>query len=260
MLRRAVTNNVKFSVAFKRDLSYEINEAKTHFVCHVTEHNNFLVVRYGGIVFSVFRECGHLNVTGVKTFEQVERAIEHTNNLFKTNINAKCIRIDNSTSLGSFVADFKYGSDIIIPIDLWTLKENIKADKDERSSFNFRPHIFPGAVYRRREQPTIILFSSGKYIVVGAKSPEKVAEAAITLWSKIARLPRLAPQPPTEQSAVSVLSARKPSICACATAILESENHIEEVLPCANTVGDSSQLGHKELASRIVLPLHANTR
>jgi transcription initiation factor TFIID TATA-box-binding protein len=53
----------------------------------------------------------------------------------------------------------------------------------------YEPEQFPGMIYRMRDPKNVVLiFGSGKFVIVGAKSEEQVPEAARRLMSRILEL------------------------------------------------------------------------
>ena len=167
--RRYKTYNVKFN--FKLDdkilaakLVDEIDTKK--------KQNNFRVIRIDKIVYAVF-SSGHVNVTGVQDFDRVCDAIHNFNVKYKIHAD-KCstaYSVDNSTSTAYY---FEEGSNKRINIS--TFKKTYTINR-EKVTISHRPHYFPGVILRRAGKCTAILFSSGRFIIIGAKSIEEINEA-----------------------------------------------------------------------------------
>ena len=161
------THNVKFHFKSNiRDLSYKTkNYIKS-------THKNFIVLRIDEKVFTIFNS-GHINVTGVKCFNDVYNTVRMFCNHFLEcdyEYCKKSITVDNSTC--SAYIDVKkklYLPDLI---------------KVTKRTVSLRPDFFPGAVLREKNQPTVVVFSTGKFIIIGGKSYSEVNE----LYQQICQL------------------------------------------------------------------------
>lgn len=142
---------------------------------YVRFHSNFWTVRppgEGNLVYVVFPKSGHVNVSGIKDFEETELARVKFEKLFGArSTGAFCV--DNSTAVGAI--PFQNVS----PAGLYKTVV-------EQQHFPFpctvsiRPHYFPSVLLRpkhrcRHRISTVILFSNGKFIIVGAKRPSQIA-------------------------------------------------------------------------------------
>lgn len=138
-------------------------------------------VKQKKISFSYFRSSGTVNVSGIPNFNSLPQVITLCNYLLNESLTLQDLVIDNSTSVG----DLKEWFPIILntslrhPIHLRRLKNfvdgTVKQSSDLRSdylSLSLRPHFFPGAVLRLTAfNGCLIVFSTGKFIIVGAKTP-----------------------------------------------------------------------------------------
>lgn len=142
--------------------------------------NNFVVIRDGRIVFTIFHKSGHVNVSGVRDFSKIEEALAIFNRLFKTAVSREKITVDNSTSSGSLFTPLIASSEKIVAVQRLNLKElknRVESVGGEESTLHLRPHFFPGAVFRRKGKSTLIVFTTGKFIIVGAKNRLQIREA-----------------------------------------------------------------------------------
>jgi transcription initiation factor TFIID TATA-box-binding protein len=79
--------------------------------------------------------------------------------------------------ISNLVITTDYGS----PVDLNDLVLALPFDKTE-----YEPEQFPGLIYRIDEPSAVCLvFSSGKCVITGTKSPEDADEAADTLMDEL---------------------------------------------------------------------------
>lgn len=157
-------------------------------------HSNFATVRINPYVFIMFLKSGHVNVSGIKNFEDINTAIQVFNRHFSLNIHRDNITIDNSTASGEF-------NHSIILQKLRQIPSNLRV--------SIRPYCFPSALIRpppnhkkgnsyikktNKEKTSentvdiasIILFANGKYIIVGAKSEHQI----LTTFKKLSDMVR----------------------------------------------------------------------
>ena len=151
---------------------------------HVVYHGNFLTVRpppslvkhltdRAKLVYVVFPSSGHVNVSGIKDFDTCYQAVQVFEHLFSVKATSD-ICVDNSTASGRFPV-----------ID--NLRLSRLFDKVEEFAFpctiSIRPHYFPSVLLRpaQRSLPepnlisTSIVFTNGKFIIVGSKTRAQVA-------------------------------------------------------------------------------------
>lgn len=166
-------SNEKIHLPLARDDTLLLASDSTS-VKHV---NNFVIIRVSKIVFTIFHKSGHVNVSGVRDFSKIEEALRIFNDLFKTEVTEKKIIIDNTTSSGSLFDSSTSEAAYSKRIDLRELKRRVDLLGSEDISLSLRPHFFPGAVFRRRGKGTLIIFATGKFIIVGAKNRLQVREA-----------------------------------------------------------------------------------
>ncbi|MCG8669261.1 MAG: hypothetical protein MI867_07585 [Pseudomonadales bacterium] len=188
---------------------------------------NFAVLKLNtrdNLVYTIFPRSGHVNVTGVKNFNHIPRALHIFNKLFGACVLQSDVTVDNSTSSGQLESGCKSSRQADNPtgkshrspasvlkasekqkkkkkktggwtrvsrarapsypqrkprLDLVRLKQLIDSEGDpQQVRLSLRPHFFPGAVLRRRQQNgSVILFNTAKYVVVGAKNRRQVEDA-----------------------------------------------------------------------------------
>ena len=133
-------------------------------------------------MYTIFYRSGHINISGIRTFESIKEAILNLNFHFVLNVSLDNIVVDNSTASGKFK---KFDKSIINRITSSSLA----------SAFNIsiRPHYFPSIIIRERSSfhsqsthkkrlkkivsfATCILFTNGKFIIVGGKSECMIRE------------------------------------------------------------------------------------
>ncbi len=163
--------NVKFHFAVNHPLSipdHLLNRESTK------KHVNFFVIWLKTFVYIIFPSAGHVNVSGVPSFESISIALKEFNAQFGYAIQRSDIKIDNTTASGRF-ARFDFPK---------LLKHCSKNHPDYRISVrtDFFPSIIlrPSSLSRRQNLSgsvglsTCIIFSNGKYIIVGAKSIDSI--------------------------------------------------------------------------------------
>lgn len=146
----------------------------------VQRHTNFLVVRLPpALTYTVFPVSGHVNVTGIRSFESVQCAIDKFLTFCGAELsdNTKVI-IDNSTASGKFHL-------IAGRPDLSALSAK-NSDPNRQVDISIRQNYFPSVLIRARKNlrsvlPTTVLFSNGKYNIVGGKSHHAIELAHKTV-------------------------------------------------------------------------------
>ena len=190
----------------------------------VRRRKNFCVKRINGLVFTIF-SSGHVNATGIKSFDNVTLAIRE----FYTHFNLQLTErqpfvIDNSTSIASFFPLREGGggdgggggggrrrggeerrinisalSAPIIKAAAASVNSGNKGSRcrgdnggptgvEDKITLSLRPYFFPGAVIRRENKCSIVLFATGKFIIIGAKSRAEIDHAYDTICATITRL------------------------------------------------------------------------
>jgi len=168
------TYNVKCRFRIQEKLS--IPEELEPFV---TTHSNFVVLRLLHFVITSFYKAKSVNVTGVRNFDDLEKARQAFNDFIKPKIKVEKedVIVDCSTSSGR--------TNQKVHIDL----PKIQADIDgEKIGVSYNPHYFPGAVIRRKKKGTVILFRTGSYIILGSKSAEEVHDSFRSICKLIKRV------------------------------------------------------------------------
>ena len=160
--------NVK--IHFKAKLSAEIPSTLKG---NCKSHSNFITVRIKPYVCTIFQKSGHVNMSGIPNFEKINQALSLFNSHFFTNIREEDIVVDNSTTSGNLSISEKN-----IPLD------KLNGNSDKVTVF-IRPHFFHSAVIRPGKSAdhrgTVVLFSNGKYFIVGCKSVPDITETVSQL-------------------------------------------------------------------------------
>lgn len=141
---------------------------------HAVRKGNFTIYRdheYKKVVFTLFHFSRHVNLTGVRSYTALEEAVKRFGELVNEIIPPANVVIDNSTASGRIWTDGRAYLDISL------LKDILRRDEKSSSTLSIRSDFFPGAVLRRKGFSSVIIFSSGKFIIVGGKSPWHIQEA-----------------------------------------------------------------------------------
>lgn len=151
----------------------------------IVHHGNFWTVRPPGhskLVFVVFPASGHVNVSGIRNFALTHAATKIFEDLFDTKITSE-LHIDNSTASGRLAVGVGSANDE----DQQQLQLTRLFGNLDRLAFpctvSIRPHYFPSALLRPLKRAlsdpdlisTSILFTNGKFIIVGSKTEAQVA-------------------------------------------------------------------------------------
>lgn len=131
---------------------------------HVREAHNFCVFRLGQLTFSHFAKSGHVNCSGTRSRRLLPHSLQVAETLFD-----KVLSLHSDIKIASSTWSGRFGHDRV----------NVPQSAEElrRAGFvvSLRPSVFPGAVIRKYlAHPTVLLFSNGKYVVIGAKEERSV--------------------------------------------------------------------------------------
>jgi len=143
----------------------------------VKKYQNFFIWRFRKLVYIIFNTSKTINVTGCTNFDS--EPIQAIKFFFKHFLKTEApspfplFIIDNSTISGKFKLKSK--------INLHKIPKFVQTS----FSVSIRPHFFSAAVIREKSQPTILLFPSGSYIILAAKS-------FAGIWEKVQILSNLA--------------------------------------------------------------------
>ena len=88
--------NIKFHFRTKISAEFIHNLEKKQGV----RHNNFTIVKEKNLIFTIFHNSRHINVTGVLNFAKIDESLNLFNSWFNAEIKWSDIIIDNTTSLG----------------------------------------------------------------------------------------------------------------------------------------------------------------
>ena len=160
--------------------TFQVKNVKVHFKTHknliipkktqplCTTHSNFITLRSTPYVFVIFAKSGHVNVSGIRNFEDIKNIIPTVKDQLCVDVQASDIVIDNSTASGQ-----------ISKINFHDLQKHAST---HNVLVILRPHFFPSALIRQKKtsqnivKGTIILFQNGKFIIVGCKSYSAIEE------------------------------------------------------------------------------------
>lgn len=138
----------------KKLLSLKVITKRTS--CFVFKLKHFTYVVYNG---------GHVNITGIKNLKRVHKSVK---TLFKTKITSHscCYSIDNITATGK-LKNKLYGKFSKI------LQQH---ENNPYYLIKYSPEAFPGAALKfyHYDGGTIVIFPSGKFIVVGCRTTETI--------------------------------------------------------------------------------------
>ena len=127
------------------------------------KYPNFLVI-HDNHKYTIFKKGAgkgqHINITKIKSFEDIHTALFRLNDLLATRFAVGDMIIDNITAT----------SNLGKKIDLCSF---LRAHSSLNIAYN--AESFPGA-FIRFSCATVILFSSGKLVIVGAKSCKAVEQ------------------------------------------------------------------------------------
>lgn len=141
----------------------------------IVRHTNFSVYRpLARLTFTLFHRSSHVNVTGVSSYTLLEKAVSFFNERFETSVCVREVTIDNITASGRLQLNE------LPAINLREIQRSL-SPTSPYGVFSLRADFFPGAVLRKPQCSTVIIFASGKFVIVGSKSPWQIQEAFLRL-------------------------------------------------------------------------------
>ena len=181
--KQPTIHNIKFH--FKLDCGFNYHK-------HVRLHNlkskcwgnyyTFKLANKKKPAFSFFPKSKFVNVTGVANFDDITKTVSDFNILFDTCVDPNKVIIDNITACGSFEEAARDNASLCkkrCKINLSNVRKLIiKQDEYKDINLSLYPLHFPGLVIRfPNKLPTCVLFSSGKFTIVGAKNADEIHKA-----------------------------------------------------------------------------------
>lgn len=133
----------------------------------VRELHNFTVFRLDKLTFTHFSKSGHVNCSGTARRELLSRSLDVAEKLFGRRLELDQVKISSSTWSGRFAHTH---------INIPRSAESIQSDPNG-FYVSLRPSVFPGAVVRHPNLPTLILFANGKFVAVGVKKGDEASSA-----------------------------------------------------------------------------------
>ena len=167
--------NVKIHFTLKEDLieCVKLSSLRKRF-------SNYYTIRFPGdrIAYTIFPKSKFVNITGIPNFAAIPHAVKRFNEDFQCNVTKEDVIIDNSTATGQF--DLSVFAEDAIPLRQIKYVFERDTHQEDCSSVTLCPKYFPAAVFRRftsgKKQPTVVLFSSGKFNILGARGAGEVLD------------------------------------------------------------------------------------
>ena len=159
-------NNIKASFIFENNL--------------IQHENKQVIWKNGNFTFTIYKHSQQLvNVTGLKSAEEIEQQKSVIEEMFQQKV--KKVRIDNT-----FFSKKDYKN-----IDIPSLYKHLKENKDYFVSYNIE--VFAGMYLHPKDKqyPTMIIFRTGSYTMMGGKSLKIVYECEIFLKTLIQKYLKL---------------------------------------------------------------------
>ncbi len=210
--------NFKVQCKIKSPFLFHFLNNKCFNVYKIKEHCNYWVHR-DKFVYIIFNN-GHINITKIKTFSDLKKALKHLLNVYHLK-NKKCldndkktktcvcyfclnhifsnIKIDNLTIYGELflkTIDLNAVKDLLLRknTSIFQYKETFYFITNVKYDIQFFPGLFINIQRKRRNRKnisqmkkwgTIILFSNGKFTIVGIKKDKNILKVLTILKSFI---------------------------------------------------------------------------
>ena len=172
------------SVKFHFQTYFPIHQRPEYLTQYTSIGNNFYTIAYESYRFTIFPCSKYVNVSGLSFFEEVHQAIDTFENILETRVKLNTVKVDNSTAVGSLSLTDK--KEEKLNLDLYSIpialqKAQCQRKKWKNCSAVVRPSKLPCAILRRTKKPTINIFPSGKFVILGGKCQKEVLEANLLI-------------------------------------------------------------------------------
>ena len=153
-----------YKVSIKYTLFGNTIDSKLHNISIRKKGTSFYIFKLGDYTYSVYSK-GHINITGLKTIRDIFQSIKQIENVL--NMSITHFNIDNVT----------YSDKLKTPVTTYSFVDLLHFIKQSNkfTSVQYSAQKFPGAFLKLIQFGTIILFSSGKYTLVGCNSISKIS-------------------------------------------------------------------------------------
>ena len=153
-------NNIKASFIFEKNV--------------IKNKNKQVIWKNGNITFTIYKHTQQLvNVTGLKSAEEIEQQKNSMEEMFQQRVLK--VRVDNI-----FFSKKDYKN-----IDMCSIYNDLKDNKDYFIDYNIE--VFAGMYLHPKDKsyPTMIVFRTGSYTIMGGKSVKIVYECELFLKTLI---------------------------------------------------------------------------
>ena len=145
----------------------------------VKHYNNFSIVKskYVYTVFTKTKILGsfHINITKIPSLEHVPMALNDINSIINENFSILNYKIENLTCLHNFQNK----------LNLVKISENFNQNLNlQIVKMHYNPEKFPG-MFLSIKECTILIFSSGKMVVIGAANEDNAKKGLNAVYNFI---------------------------------------------------------------------------
>ena len=172
-----IIQNVKIGIRF--DVArYDMQNLKKRATCqceNISNYHNFSVLR-SVFVYSIFWNCGYINITKIPSTQKIEKAISHI--LLILGINSSHLEekhIHNICASGAFSKN----------LDLTKIKNQLSQREDLKVRRNLS--TFLALFVKVIGTGTCVLFQNGKYSLVGVKTEQTLAKLIAKIALEISK-------------------------------------------------------------------------
>ena len=142
-------------------------------------HGNYISLK-GKYSYVIFPKNGYVNVTGIRKIEEISCVLHNLCLDFSLDrdLIVSDFIIDNTTATGNLEKR----------INLSTLQEYIVTKPSCDFTVSYNRDIFSGAFIKSCFGPTVIIFSSGKYNILGSKCLQSLTQVSLKFHALINEL------------------------------------------------------------------------
>lgn len=182
-------SNIKLSLKFEADPAVLKTYVKNNISITKPKNSSFFVIRQKcqekTIVFIIYYS-GHANITGVHVLSDIMKnfILDFILNLPSV-VRINSLKIDNITATGCYPNLMSLINRSNQVTDFDDLLHKLDTEKTFITYIQYSTQKFPGAFIKSTANCTIVLFTSGKFNILGVKCFEKIEEINIKIHDLI---------------------------------------------------------------------------
>ena len=174
--------NIKCSVKIAHPVSLKVLEERCvkfkNWKC--SKFGSYMVIKLpGSLRFIIFKpknesSLSHINLTGVKSYKCLDKALELLAEYLECCRQSVDYRIDNITAKSSALLRIVQEHALRKRINLCLLMGSLETFYEKELNLRLNPDSFGALILQTYGKTTVLIYESGKIVVIGSKSEEDI--------------------------------------------------------------------------------------